>query len=164
MRLCLALLVGLCHCIIGSIGMPPDRLRVESTDGSHRFELVPGGVGSVRECQGKLTHNGKVVWKGALINNVAPARAFVASRRGWVVTQGEWMDPDLFALVIYDGRGHVRMSYDLASLGIQRRSHWLGNSLSFFDDECRHFVIRSNTGAIIVIDLLGNRIVPERTM
>lgn len=146
--------------------------EVRSANGRFVLEILPArpGSGVKRRCAAKLTQSserggrGRTLWETALVNDVAPGRAFVRNDGRYVVTLDEFrVGGARNALVIYGEKGRLLRHFILTDLlggddwrkvRIHRRSiDWLRGARTGFDDDANQFVITLAWGSVIRIDL-----------
>ncbi len=157
---------------------PPREARSEN--GRYVLRIRPGRTTrrSTGTCQAVLFERGvphqrrRTVWRGPLVNRIAPRYVFVRNDGRFVVTLDEFRrGGTAHALVIYDHAGKPVREFGLRELlrgndwkhvRIRGRAvRWLAGATLAFDDPRAQFVIRLKWRRTIRVDLQRLRIVPD---
>ena len=147
---------------------PPSTKTYESQNGKYVFRVTPNWgekPPQIGTCRGQLYRREndelEIQWERPLINNIAPIRAYVADSGEYVVTIGEWGNFEEFPVVFYEHHGflvnvHGRTDQIAPRLVIGRAimsgGHWLANSLFLFGPDDASFIIRLNTGDLVLFE------------
>ena len=155
---------------------PPREAR--SSNGRFTLRLEPGRPGrGGQPCRAALyeqappSANRRRVWERALVNDAAPALAFVRDDGRYVVTLDEYRRGGArHALVIYGAEGELLRHFLLPDLltradwshvrSGRREIRWLNDARCTFDERER-FVIALNWGRRIVVNLAALRVERE---
>ena len=166
------------RCVIGVVFLIGARVAVADGPGPLRearsdnkqfmLRIDPGRPGRV--CQATLSQRskdgqqGRKVWERPLVNDAAPAFAFIRDDGRFVVTLDEYRRGGTRnALVIYGSRGELLRHFLLPDLlekedwshvrPSQRELSWLKDARPAFDGPADQFVIRLGWGRDVRIDL-----------
>ena len=157
---------------------PPSSKTYESVNGRYVFRVTPNFgkmPPEIGTCRGQLYRRVddklKLQWERPLINNIAPLRAYVADSGKYVVTIGEWGNFEELPVVFYGRHGilinvHGRTDQIAPRLVIGRAissgGYWLANSLCLFGPDDASFIIRLNTGALVLFETEDGELINKR--
>lgn len=161
--------------------------KAASADGAYQLVIQPGSRGSAKE-ERQVSDNkadakerrgraratlkgrdGQTLWEGPLLNEIAPAQAFVQNQARFVVTLDDFeRGGSAHAVVVYGPRGQkmldLRLKQVLAASDwkhVQRDKkslQWLEGATSAFNAEGDEFVIRLAWGTQVTIELKRGRV------
>jgi hypothetical protein len=159
---------------------PPTTKDYVSANGAYVFRVIPNWgkmPPQLGTCRGQLYLRAnselKLQWERPLINDIAPACAFVADSGKYVVTVCEWVDEQNLDLpvVIYGHHGSLvnvwgRLDQIDSSLrgfhSTENGFAWLHGSLFLFGPDDATFIIRTGVGHIFVFRTERGELIDDR--
>jgi hypothetical protein len=114
----------------------------------------------------RVGNKNELLWRRMLLNNVAPIQVVVSDSGKCVITLGEWHKPMFLPVIFYGQHGELinvygnikqilperALRFENKKVVPNPRMSWLKNSIYFFGPNDDHFIIRLNTGEILLFE------------
>jgi len=147
----------------GDLRPPPSECKYASESGEYVLSVSPAKPGAPGTCWAELRSKDTVLWARHLIDNVAPAKAFVADSGQYIVTVDEWSRHSDRAITVYGPRGRLIAVHTMETYGVLRGyiaslphrfpGTWWDNAIFFFGPKQEHFICRTDWGQTVVLRL-----------